>query len=124
MKPKYGVNIQSLMTDTDSFVYEIRTDTDSFVYEIKTEDFYADMKGIKEHYDMSEDWKESGLYDGENIVAEVSEVLKSKTSSRSIRSAKISNILNYFYKISLQKRNRCQMRFLTIWDSTKLRWGS
>ena len=55
MKPKYGVNIQSLMTDTDSFVYEIRTDTDSFVYEIKTEDFYADMKGIKEHYDMSED---------------------------------------------------------------------
>jgi hypothetical protein len=54
MKPKYGVNIQSLMTDTDSFVYEIRTDTDSFVYEIKTEDFYADMKGIKENYDMTD----------------------------------------------------------------------
>ena len=29
MKPKYGVNIQLLMTDTDSFVYQI-----------KTEDFY------------------------------------------------------------------------------------
>jgi hypothetical protein len=29
MKPKYGANIQLLMTDTDSFVYEI-----------KTEDFY------------------------------------------------------------------------------------
>jgi hypothetical protein len=54
MKPKYGANIQLLMTDTDSFVYEI-----------KTEDFYADMKGMKEHYDMSEYSKESGLYDGE-----------------------------------------------------------
>ena len=55
MKPKYGANIQLLMTDTDSFVYEI-----------KTEDFYADMKGMKEHYDMSEYSKDSGLYDGKN----------------------------------------------------------
>jgi hypothetical protein len=54
MKPKYGANIQLLMTDTDSFVYEI-----------KTEDFYAYMKGM-EHYDMSEYSKESGLHDGEN----------------------------------------------------------
>ena len=43
MKPKYGENIQLLMTDTDSFVYHI-----------KTEDFYEDMKGMKQHYDMSE----------------------------------------------------------------------
>ena len=42
------------------------TDTDSFVYEIQTEDFYADMKGLKEHYDMSEYSKESGLSDVEN----------------------------------------------------------
>jgi hypothetical protein len=63
MKPKYGVNIQLLMTDTDSFVYKI-----------KTEDFYADMKGKKEHYDMSEYSKESGLYDGEN--KKVLEILK------------------------------------------------
>ena len=41
MKPKYGDNIQLLMTDTDSFVYQI-----------KTEDFYEDMKGMKEHYDI------------------------------------------------------------------------
>ena len=55
MKPKYGANIQLLMTDTDSFVDEI-----------KTEDFYEHMKGMKEHYGMSEYSKESGLYDVEN----------------------------------------------------------
>jgi hypothetical protein len=55
MNPKYGDNIQLLMTDTDSFVYEI-----------KTEDLYTDMKGMKEHYDMSEYSKESGLYNGEH----------------------------------------------------------
>ena len=42
------------------------TDTDSFVYEIKTEDFYVDMKRTKERYDMSEYSKESGMCDGEN----------------------------------------------------------
>ena len=63
MKPKYGENIQLLMTDTDSFVYQI-----------KTNDFYEDMKGMKEHYDMSEYSKESGLYDGEN--KKVLEILK------------------------------------------------
>ena len=36
LEPKYGDNIQLLMTDTDSFVYEI-----------KTEDFYEIMKGMK-----------------------------------------------------------------------------
>jgi hypothetical protein len=41
------------------------TDTDSFVYEIKTEDFYVDMKRTKERYDMSEYSKESGMCDGE-----------------------------------------------------------
>ena len=60
MKPKYGTNINLLMTIC------IINDTDSFVYEIKTEHFYADMKGIKEHYDMSLYSKESGLYDEEN----------------------------------------------------------
>ena len=55
MKPKYGANIQLLMTDTDSFVYQINT-----------EDFYEDMEGMKEHYDMSEYSKESGLHNGEN----------------------------------------------------------
>jgi hypothetical protein len=56
MKPKYGDNIQLLMSDTDSFVYQIQT-----------EDFYEVMKGMKEHYDMSNYSKESGLYDGENM---------------------------------------------------------
>jgi hypothetical protein len=42
------------------------TDTDSFVYQIKTEDFYEDMKLMKEHNDMSEYSKENGLYVGEN----------------------------------------------------------
>lgn len=55
MKPKYGDNIKLLMTDTDSFVYHIKTD-----------DFYKDMKEMKEHYDMSEYSVESGLYNGEN----------------------------------------------------------
>lgn len=55
MKPKYGDNIKLLMTDTDSFVYHIKTD-----------DFYDDMKGMKENYDMSEYSVESGLYDSEN----------------------------------------------------------
>jgi hypothetical protein len=36
------------------------------VYHIKTEDFYDAMKGMKEHYDMSEYSKGSGLYDLEN----------------------------------------------------------
>ena len=55
MKPKYGDNIQLLMTDTDTIIYQI-----------ETEDFYEDMKGMKEHYDMSVYSKESGLYDEEN----------------------------------------------------------
>jgi hypothetical protein len=42
MKPKYGQNIQLLMTDTDSFVYHIKTD-----------DFYQDMSEMKEEFDMS-----------------------------------------------------------------------
>jgi hypothetical protein len=60
MKPKYGTNVNLLLTIC------IINDTDSFVYEIKTEHFYADMKGMKEHYDMSVYSKESGLYDEEN----------------------------------------------------------
>ena len=36
MKPKYGNNIQLLMTDTDSFVYQI-----------KTENFYEDNEGYE-----------------------------------------------------------------------------
>jgi len=43
MKPKYGDKIKLMMTDTDSFVYQI-----------ETEDFYKDMYDNKEHYDMSE----------------------------------------------------------------------
>jgi hypothetical protein len=56
MKPKYGANIQLLMTDTDSFVDEIKTERF----------FYEHMKGMKEHYGMSEHSKVSGLYDVEN----------------------------------------------------------
>ena len=36
MKPKYGNNIQLLMTDTDSFLYQI-----------KTEKFYEDNEGYE-----------------------------------------------------------------------------
>jgi hypothetical protein len=42
LKPKCGANIHLLMTDIDSFVYEI-----------KTEDFYEDIKGMQERYNMS-----------------------------------------------------------------------
>ena len=55
MKPKYGDNIELLMTDTDSFVYKIKTD-----------DFYQDMCEMKEYYDMSEYSKECSLYDETN----------------------------------------------------------
>lgn len=55
MKPKYGDKIKLLMTDTDSLVYEI-----------ETEDFYMDMKEMKEHYDLSEFDKNSFMYDGTN----------------------------------------------------------
>ena len=55
MKPKYGDNIELLMTDTDSFVYKIKTD-----------DFYQDMYNSKEYYDMSEYPKQSDFYDDSN----------------------------------------------------------
>ena len=55
MKPKYGEKIKLLMTDTDSLVYEI-----------ETEDFYQDMKEMKEHFDLSEFDKDSFMYDGTN----------------------------------------------------------
>ena len=55
MKPKYGSNIELLMTDTDSFVYKI-----------KTEDFYKDMHDSKSDYDMSEYSKDSQFYDESN----------------------------------------------------------
>lgn len=55
MKPKYGDNIQLLMTDTDSFVYKIKTD-----------DFYEDMYNNSDYYDMSEYPKESDFYNDKN----------------------------------------------------------
>ena len=55
MKPKYGDNIQLLMTDTDSFVYKIKTD-----------DFYQDMFNNDDYYDMSEYPKESDFYNDRN----------------------------------------------------------
>jgi hypothetical protein len=55
MKPKYGDNIELLMTDTDSFVYKV-----------KTEDFYKDMYENKEDFDMSEYSKDNQFYDETN----------------------------------------------------------
>lgn len=55
MKPKYGDNIELLMTDTDSFVYKIKTD-----------DFYKDMYDMRDYYDMSEYSKDCSLYDSTN----------------------------------------------------------
>jgi hypothetical protein len=55
MKPKYGDNLQLLMTDTDSLVYEIQT-----------EDLYKDMFEMKEHFDMSSYGKENPIYDKTN----------------------------------------------------------
>ena len=55
MKPKYNENIELLMTDTDSLVYLINTD-----------DFYQDMKDMKEYFDMSEYSKANPIYDDTN----------------------------------------------------------
>jgi hypothetical protein len=55
MKPRYNENIELLMTDTDSLVYEI-----------KTEDFYKDMYEMKDHFDMSEYSKQNPIYDETN----------------------------------------------------------
>jgi len=55
MKPKYGENIELLMTDTDSFVYKV-----------KTEDFYKDMYENSEDFDMSEYSKDNKFYDESN----------------------------------------------------------
>ena len=55
MKPKYGNNIELLMTDTDSLVYKV-----------ETEDFYKDMYYMKEHFDMSEYDKCNPIYDCSN----------------------------------------------------------
>jgi hypothetical protein len=55
MKPRYNENIELLMTDTDSLVYEIRT-----------EDFYKDMYEMKQHFDMSEYSKSNPIYDETN----------------------------------------------------------
>jgi hypothetical protein len=55
MKPRYNENIELLMTDTDSLVYEIRT-----------EDFYKDMYEMKQHFDMSEYSKSNRIYDETN----------------------------------------------------------
>jgi hypothetical protein len=55
MKPKYGDNLQLLMTDTDSLVYEVQTD-----------DLYQQMYDMKEHFDMSEYSKENPIYDVTN----------------------------------------------------------
>lgn len=55
MKPKYNENIELLMTDTDSLVYKVNTD-----------DFYNDMKEMKEYFDMSEYSKTNPIYDETN----------------------------------------------------------
>ena len=55
MKPRYNENIELLMTDTDSLVYEIKTD-----------DFYKDMYDMKHHFDMSEYSKQNPIYDETN----------------------------------------------------------
>ena len=53
MKPKYGNDMELLMTDTDSFVYKIKTD-----------DFYKEMYDMRECFDLS-DYKEFEDKDGE-----------------------------------------------------------
>ena len=42
MKPKYGDNMQLVLTDTDSFVFAI-----------KTEDWFDDMSGMMQHFDTA-----------------------------------------------------------------------
>lgn len=55
MKPKYGENLELMMTDTDSLLYKIETN-----------DFYKDMYEMKEYFDMSEYSKENSIYDETN----------------------------------------------------------
>ena len=55
MKPKYGNNVELLMTDTDSFVYKIKTD-----------DFYKEMFDMKQYFDLSEYDKSYQYFDDSN----------------------------------------------------------
>lgn len=54
-KKKWGNNINLLMTDTDSFIYEI-----------KTEDIYSDMYDMQEFFDLSEYPKDFEIKNGKN----------------------------------------------------------
>jgi hypothetical protein len=55
MKPKYGEKIKLLMTDTDSFIYEI-----------ECEDVYSDMYDKKETYDLTAFPKDFIIKGGKN----------------------------------------------------------
>jgi len=55
MKPKYGHNIELLMTDTDSFVCKV-----------KTEDLYRYLYENRADLDMSEYSKDNQFYDETN----------------------------------------------------------
>ena len=55
MKPKYGDKMKLILTDTDSFIFGI-----------ETEDFYEDMKDMREQFDTSAYPKEHGLHSNKN----------------------------------------------------------
>lgn len=71
MKKKYGDNIRLLMTDTDSFIYEIKTD-----------DLFQDISENKEWYDLSDISKDHFLHDRTN--AKVLGKMKSETGEKII----------------------------------------
>ena len=55
MKKKYDEKIQLLFTDTDSLMYEVCT-----------EDFYQDMRTMREEFDLASYPKSSPFYDSSN----------------------------------------------------------
>jgi hypothetical protein len=55
MKPKYNEIIELILTDTDSIVFNF-----------KAEDFYRDMYGMRESFDMGEYSKQKSIYEETN----------------------------------------------------------
>jgi len=72
LKPRYGDNITLILSDTDSFIFEVRTD-----------DVYQDLYNMRHLMDLSEYSSLSPYYDASNV--KVPGKFKDETPSRVIQ---------------------------------------
>jgi hypothetical protein len=103
MKPKYGDNMQLVLTDTDSFVFAV-----------KTEDWFADMSGMMQHFDTAnfpEDHKlyskdkenQLGLFKLEEMYMQKVVALKSKVYTYVLCDGKEKKTLKGVNRVSKEK---------------------